>query len=311
VAEPEELTAEVSENETVESPDNVVVDNQEEATPQASDETEEYELSLGDSDEQESQPEVPVRKFNKMRKRAQKAEKAGKSTAQENEELKRRLAEVEGYVAKASVGPKPNPDDFYDVAEYAAAVDKHSEKLNSSARQPQQQQQAQQETQQRPVVDESFLNSHYERAEKLPVSEDDFVEAENSFRNSFDEEFGDDGNLLANLVLKEAGAKSDVVALALGKSPKERNKLITALKTDLKNGGGNSAVKAVWELSQKAALKPKRKRVETQPDEVPAGGSGNADMHSKQVDKAYDAWLKDPSIANHRKLKAVRKAKNG
>ncbi len=101
MAEPEELTAEVSENETVESPENAVVGDQEEATPQASDETEEYELDLG-SDEQESQPEVPVRKFNKMRKRAQKAEKAGKSTAQENEELKRRLAEVEGYVAKAS-----------------------------------------------------------------------------------------------------------------------------------------------------------------------------------------------------------------
>lgn len=307
MAEPEELESEVLDNEVAEIPEEAVVAEEGEETPQSSEEAEEFELDLG-SDEQESQKKtVPLYKLNKLRKRAQKAEAEVGNASQENEALRAELESLRGAVAKVTAGPRPDPFDFDTQDEFYVALDKYNESAKApvaarSAAQPAAQHQAF-------TADESFFESHYDRASKLPLKSGEYESAEKGFRDSLIAEFGDHGNDVADYILQEAGDKSDVVGLALGKNESEQQKLISALTKDAKDGGIRHK-KFVWKLSEKATLKRKTNRVTTEPVEAPKG-KGNADALSVKIADSLKKWRENPTLANAKKLRTLRNSANG
>lgn len=302
---PEEDQTEVVEDEVVEQSDNSVVDESEGETPQAPGETEEFEIDLG-SDEQESQSsaQVPAYKLGKLRKRAQKAEKQLGASSEENEALKAELESLRKDVAKVTAGPRPDPMDYASTEDFYQALDDYNGKIAEPVAR-------QQQPAARPAVqaDEAFFNSHYEKAADLPLKKGEFEEAEGRFREQFVEAFGGQGQLMADLVLQEAGDNSPLVSIALGKNDNETQKLIKALNNDTVNGT-RTAEKIIWKLSERAKLKPKRNRVATEPGEVPKGRS-NAGSLSDQISKAATKWRENSTVANYKKLQDLRKQANG
>lgn len=257
-------------------------------------ETQEAEFEVS-GEEQDSQNAVPVKKFKKLRRRAQTAEGERDEWKTEAQKLKEKLEKLESQVNKK---PMPTLDSCdYDEDKYQAAMQAYYSNSSPSDKKPEAK-----STQANSSVAQQFLDDHYSRASSLPVSEERYEEAEGSFRQSMVDAFGGNGNNVAEAVLQEALDSSHLVAFALGNANRQQA-LIRKLKAD---PTGYQAKIYIKDLAKKASFKKKDANVTTKPDVIPEGSS-NSDSLKAQYDAAFKKWQSDPTVANHRKAKELKK----
>jgi hypothetical protein len=281
--------------------------------PQDTSEAEEFELALP-SDEQasqesteESKPKsklVPVGKFNKVRH--QKNE-----LRDENAELKKQIEELRTSVASVARGAPPEIHEYDSTQEYLAALKDWESKgvpqsnLTPDPEQTQSAEQAQAFEYQMPTAE---IEAHQQRVEALPTGlAGQYIESENALIDDLDKAFAGVGQQLAAEIVKQSGDKSELVLLALGDG-RRRAALVNKLEQD-RVTGGNAALDYIYQLKYNPdlQLKPK-KRVSTQPEEIPDAGKGSVQSLSLSVNKAFEKWQETNSAEDYKKYRELKKA---
>lgn len=288
--------------EEVIQPDEVVATETEEGTePQGAD-TDEHDTSAEVEADQQDKPANGAPDFKaamKAERAKKKAEREAKEKAErEVAELREQLALQGKLIAEVRAGAKPKADDFYgDPEGYVAAIAEWEKKLSEvpEHKKPEQQQQS------KPfVLDEDVEEYQISSIATVKAVIPDYDALEDALSDQF-KAMGRDPELafgqLADLAYGEELDYGRIVA-GLGKFPEMLDKVLSAqtpgvLKRRLK------------EAQAKVEL-PARKKMETKPEpSVQSGGNGK---HGSLVEKAYNEWKANPSLANHSKYVAAKKA---
>lgn len=274
-------------------PEEVVVTDSEatEATPQA-EATEEVEFYVEEEGDQQEEPKGGM--SDSQQKAAFKEERAKRKkkneelkAAQEREEaLQRRIEELERKTAPA----KPNPSDFIDATEYQEAVDK----FNGASAKPKQQQ-----VQSIALSDDQAFHA-YATCEALRKALPDYDDAESNIKK-----------FIASKVENADAAINGLIAMAhandvdYAKAIYALNKF-PSLQEELEKAPNDMAILSVM---KKAAGKVKTRqatKIDTKP-EPELKSSGAVNIGSTEIDKARKAYQADSSVANFKKLSALKK----
>lgn len=288
-------------------PDDVVVTESEvtEATPQAEAIEQPEVIIEGDDDQQEtSKGEMTDTQLKAAwREERDKRKRKNEELEQERQarkELEERLKKAEELALKAALGEKPKPSDFYDATEYAEALDKYNQTVESY--QPKKPEQAQQPQGYQLAEDQEF--HAYKSREELKKFIPDYDEAEKRI-----------DNLMRQNGLPVEQVKNGLIALshlhdidfakamyALDKIPSMQEKLAKA-PNDL------AIAKVLKEAAGKITIRQPSK-IDTQPEPT-LSSSGSVDASNQAVLKAREAYAKDPSTANFAKLQEAKKKAKG
>jgi hypothetical protein len=274
-------------------PEEVVVTESEatEAEPHAAatEETEFYVEEEGDQQEEpkggmsDSQQKAAFKEERAKRKKKNEELKA----AQEREEaLQRRIEELERKTAPA----KPNPADFIDATEYQEAVDKYN-----GAKAPAKQQQVQGIT----LSDDQAFHAHKTR-EALRSALPDYDEAEGNVKKFIASKVENPEAAINGLIAMTHAHEVDYAKamFALNKFPKLQEELAAAPNDN-----------AILSVMKKAAKKVKTRqatKIDTKP-EPELKSSGAVNIGSTEIDNARKAYQADSSVANFKKLAALKK----
>ena len=274
-------------------PEEVVVTESEatEAEPHAAatEETEFYVEEEGDQQEEpkggmsDSQQKAAFKEERAKRKKKNEELKA----AQEREEaLQRRIEELERKTAPA----KPNPADFIDATEYQEAVDKFN-----GSRAPAKQEQVQSIT----LSDDQAFHAHKTR-EALRSALPDYDEAEGNVKKFIASKVENPEAAINGLIAMTHAHEVDYAKamFALNKFPKLQEELAAAPNDN-----------AILSVMKKAAKKVKTRqatKIDTKP-EPELKSSGAVNIGSTEIDNARKAYQADSSVANFKKLAALKK----
>lgn len=224
----------------VETPDESGV--AEEAQVEGSDSVDEVEVKEVETeawmqvDEEESQPEgeekihKPVKLSTKQRLRANL-----ETSESENEQLKRRIADLEKGQKSvvADVAVRPKRDDFEDDNDYDEAYDKYRDQKDAAKDSVRDRVTANARHQQ--GIEES-VDSHYERVDdmvvKHSISEDAYKEADKAIRTVAESAMPGNGTGVINDIISILGDGSEKVFFRVGKSPTLISQFRTMLDED-------------------------------------------------------------------------------
>lgn len=274
-------------------PEEVVVTESEttEAEPHAA-ATEEVEFYVEEEGDQQEEPKSGM--SDSQQKAAFKEERAKRKkkneelkAAQEREEaLQRRIEELERKTAPA----KPNPSDFIDATEYQEAVDK----FNGTTAKPKQQQ-----VQSIALSDDQAFHAHA-TSEALRKALPDYDDAESNIKKFIASKVENADAAINGLIAMTHAHDVDYAKAmyALNKFP--------SLQEELGKAPNDMAILSVM---KKAAGKVKTRqatKIDTKP-EPELKSSGAVNIGSTEIDNARKAYQADSSVANFKKLAALKK----
>ena len=275
-------------------PDEVVVTESEatEATPQA-EATEETEFFVEEEGDQQIEPKSGMSEteqkaaFRQERAKRKKKTEELKAAGEREEALQRRIEDLERKAAPA----KPNPSDYIDATEYQEAVDKH----NGTKAAPAQQQQVQGIT----LSDDQAFHAHA-TSEVLRKALPDYDEAEGDFKKFIASKVENPDNAINGLIAMTHAHDVDYAkaVYAFKKFPK--------LQEELAAAPNDSAILSVMKKAAGKVKTRKAAKIDTKP-EPELKSSGAVNVGSKEIDKARAAYQADSSIANFKKLSALKK----
>ena len=275
-------------------PEEVVVTDSEatEAEPHAAT-TEEAEFYVEEEGDQQEEPKSGM--SDSQQKAAFKEERAKRKkkneelkAAQEREEaLQRRIEELERKTAPA----KPNPADFIDATEYQEAVDK----FNGVSAKPAQQEQVQSIQ----LSDDQAFHA-YKTREALRSALPDYDEAEGNVKKFIASKVENPEAAINGLIAMTHAHDVDYAKamFALNKFPKLQEELAAAPNDN-----------AILSVMKKAAGKVKTRqatKIDTKP-EPELKSSGAVNTGNVEIDNARKAYQADSSVANFKKLAALKK----
>lgn len=282
-----------------------VVENAEanELTPQDSS-TEEQELYVDDSsDDQSTSHKTDMTQaqayaaFQKKKKQSAQRKEDLEAGAIREQKLQDELNELKATVGSMAKGKAPTlegcdfDEDAYQIKmqEYYSAPEV---KPTSKKAEP-----AQGNS---PANDEAEFYL-YEREQALTKLIPDYEQAKTNVIGSFAQYGIKDSNVAMNYLANIARQKKvDIakVVVAMDKMPHILDSIIKAGNNDF----------AVADILESAAGKVKtrdKKRIDSKP-EPELNNSGPIDNSTKAVDKLYDAWRKEPNLANHKRYIAAK-----
>lgn len=301
---------ELADNEIDEQPQEPVAGDEDGEQPQSPGEPEEFDVDLG-GDDQESQTAnvAPVYKLKKLRAQKRELKSENAQVRNENEELKAQLNELRSEVFRISAGKEPNYLDYDSDEKFREDYAKWFAATQDARRQQPQATQSRPQAQ-APIVDDSVIDDHYTRAAKLEAEYNikDYEDAERSLRDRLGDEFGDNGSLIADMMIKETGAKSHLVIYAM-KSEAKKSEFIHAIHNDAKNGT-RTAERLLWKWTDQAEIKPRKSNVKTEPIDAPVAKGGTGGIEA-QIKKALETYQKNPTLDNHAKLRSLRSQHKG
>lgn len=292
-------------------PDDVVVTESEatEATPQA-EATEETELYIDDEGDQQEKPKDERGMTATQEKAAwrQEREKRKRKNAEieafrkENEELKQRLERAEKLAIEAAMGKKPVPSDFLDAQDYHDALEAYNQKQQEYNPKPQTQQEKPAQALQ---LSEDQEFHAYKSREELRKHFNDFDDAE---KEVFDWVSTVTPNSNPEAVKAGVIALTHLHGIDYAKAVYAIKK-IPALKDRLASAPNQMAIMAIM---KEAASKIKTRqpvKIDSKPEPT-LSSTGSVDATHKELEKARAEYAKDPSIANFKKVSAVKKKLN-
>jgi len=288
-------------------PDEVVVTESEEleateATPQAeeAESTDQPTVYIEDEGDQQEEPksgemtEAQMRAAWKEEREKRKRKNAELEEAQRKQaELEERLERAEKLAFEASVGKKPNPSDFIDAQDYADALSQYEEKMSGLKPAPkQQEQQIQLSDDQEFHADKSRL----ELRKHLP----DYDEAEAEVDQWLESKFPNGKTIKAGVI-----ALTHAMDIDYAKAMYAVNKL-PKVKAELEAAKNQMEIAAIL---KKAASKVKVRqpaKIETKPEPT-LSSTGSVSAAARELEKAREAYAKDSSVANFKKVADAKK----
>lgn len=288
-------------------PDEVVVTDSEttEAKPQA-EATEEQELFVDDSSDDQStshKSEMTQAQayaaFQKKKKQSAARKEELNASAVREQKLQDELNELKATVGKITKGKAPTLDDCgWDEEEYH----KRYQAFHSTPETPQKAA-AQPAAANNPVNDEAEFYL-YEREQALAELVPNYDQAKTNVVESFAKYGITDSNGAMNYLSNIAKLKKvDIakVVVAMDKMPHILDSIIKAGSNDF----------AVADILEKAAGKVKtrsKKRIDSKP-EPELNNTGPIDNSSAATAKAFKTWQASPTLANHKRYLAAKNSK--
>ena len=218
-------------------------------------------------------------------KRKKETERAD-AIAEERDEFKRRLSELERKAAPA----KPNPNDYIDATEYQEAVDKHDGTKAAPV---------QQQVQGITLSDDQAFHAH-KTSEALRSALPDYDEAESNVKKFIASKVTD-----ANAAMNGLIAMTHAHDVDYAKAMYALNKFPT-LQEELAAAPNDSAILTVMKKAAKKVKTRQATKIDTKP-EPEINSSGAVNVGSKEIDKARAVYQADSSVANFKKLAALKK----
>jgi len=291
-------------------PDEVVVTESEEleateATPQAeeAESTDQPTVYIEDEGDQQEEPksgemtEAQMRAAWKEEREKRKRKNAELEEAQRKQaELEERLERAEKLAFEASVGKKPNPSDFIDAQDYADALSQYEEKMSGLKPAPKQQEQAEQQIQLSDDQEFHADKSRLELRKHLP----DYDEAEAEVDQWLESKFPNGKTIKAGVI-----ALTHAMDIDYAKAMYAVNKL-PKVKAELEAAKNQMEIAAIL---KKAASKVKVRqpaKIETKPEPT-LSSTGSVSAAARELEKAREAYAKDSSVANFKKVADAKK----
>ena len=224
--------------------------------------------------------------FKEERAKRKKKNEELKAASERNEALQRRVEELERKAAPA----KPNPSDYIDATEYQEAVDKH----NGTKAAP-----VQQQVQGITLSDDQAFHAH-KTSEALRSALPDYDEAESNVKKFIASKVTDANAAMNGLIAMTHAHDVDYAKAmyALNKFP--------ALQEELAAAPNDSAILTVMKKAAKKVKTRQAAKIDTKP-EPDIKSSGAVNVGSKEIDKARAVYQADSSVANFKKLAALKK----
>ena len=293
-------------------PDEVVVTESEEleateATPQAeeAESTEQPAVYIEDEGDQQEEPKSGEMTRNQAKAALREEREKRKRKNAELEEAKRKQAELEERLERAErlafeakVGNEPKPEDYDYTADYLEARKDYDQKREGLTPPKPEEPKAQVVQLSDDQEDHADL-SRLEMRKHLP----DYDEAEKAVDEWMTSNGWDTQSVKAGVI-----ALSHAHDIDYAKAMYAINK-IPSLKEELANAPNQMAIVAGL---KKAASKVKIRqpaKIDTKP-EPSLSSTGSINAASKALDKAREAYAKDPSVANFKKVGEAKKAMN-
>lgn len=216
--------------------------------------------------------EVPVQKLAKLREQRREAREEQEKLRKQNEELQRLLSLSGGQkpVEQAQIVPTLESCD-YDEGKYAQAIATWQQQ--NLERQLQELENKRQAKARQQAIQEQLaasVHEHYQRVVKLGISEDDFIPAEQTLRDTF-------GDVAVEQLIDAIGEGSERVIYHLGLNQEERRKLEQLVVQD---PSGLKAVAYATKLAAKLAAEPQVKKISQAPEPDKALQGGNTQSGS-------------------------------
>jgi DNA repair exonuclease SbcCD ATPase subunit len=268
-------------------------DNPEGGGDDTGDDSDDLVVSIGEGDSptlEEDDPSLPGHLRGEIKKRNEKLREKDEAL----NELRRELASLRGTTGAQEVpapGPKPSPDDFLDVAEYAAASEAWQEKntayqsaIASKREAEEKQTQEWQKT----------LDTHKEKAAEIKAKVKNYDEAEAMVQSALDKlQFG---------AIVHCGTNSALLMAALGSNPAELERM-AAIK---------DPSKFIFELGKmETKVKTGKRRATTTPEKRVTGtaplSSGTDKVLEKLEKEADKTGDRTKVVAYKRELKKKKK----
>lgn len=308
----QEQVAVEQETEELEESDTETETEEEESTEEEDDESEEKASEDEDWAKPDAKHFVPAKVHSELRKSLRATQSDADAVKTENEQLKARLAALEGgqasQQAQTLVIPTLANCNFDDdllaqrTAEYSEALveQKLAEREKNSAANSQQAQLNAQIN--------SQVEQHYERAGELigkgSVTEDNFKSADLLVRKAIAEVAKGDPDYIADYMIAKLGAGSEKVMYHLGVNPKALNELKEAFRSD---PTGIAAASYLGELKGKFnSAQPTKLSNAPKPDKVL---TGTAKVTTESARKAYLKAEKSDDISGMLAAKRAAKGK--
>ncbi len=259
--EAEEVITEAKENPEDKSQEEPEQKEKKAESEQPEEQPEDYSLQIGDEEISLNPEEDDHIDGQPAPQWVKELRKGFKETQKENRELRRQLEQIQSKPAEAQqpqsdvIPPKPTLESCeYDEAAFEQAMTDWHEKKGRAEQIQQQQQRQQQESQQR---FQQRVESHKQRAAKLPVK--DYQEMEEIVRSEVPD-------LHKEIIIHCADEGSELIAYGLGKSQQLRQRV--AAETD-----PIRAAFLLGQISQQVKLAPKPKKAIKPEPEVRGGGA--------------------------------------
>lgn len=236
--------------------------------------------SNGSSDEQvENGSAAGIRKkYQGIAKRE--ATEAEDKHRQEMDEIRAEMAAIKGQNNTAKVAPtdKPKREDFYDKDEPDEAyLDAMFEWRDSQSAQRNQQATQQSNQSKALAAQESALDDHYSRAEKLPgIKAEEYQQSDRQVRSVL----GDD---ITTALITNMGEGSEKVFFNLGRNPKKLAELQLSLQQD---PNGLKAMMLLGKMSSTFSAPNKKKSLAPAPA-ANAKGDAQTSRTTKTLQNAY------------------------
>jgi hypothetical protein len=228
-------------------PEGVVPEGEEEAT-----------LVLADDEQgHQGRVDVPKRTLSELRRTRREA-RAGEAQANsENDGLRAELAALKKATLK-----KPRYVDFTTDEAFESALLEYHTLADPAPRAAPRRAQAPAPQQQGPDFSED-VNAHLDRAEKLGVNLQKFVQAESAVRTTL-------GDLVTDAIISSVGEGSEKAIMLIGSRPAELAKVQQLLASD---PSGLKVVSHLTRMAAKASVKGKTISGAPRPSRSPTGGS--------------------------------------
>lgn len=267
---------------------------------QAEAEIEEVEIVL-DGDEQASQQTqsktvtLPASKLAKLRETRREAREQAEELERQNELLRQQLSLTRGGPQKQAQDDSAIPTlescDYDESKYHAKLAEWNGKQFQKQIESYQQNQMRQHQAAQMKQQMESEIESHFERAASLRVS--DYESAERNVRSVL-------GGDKTDMMIAFLGDGSEKVAYYLGKNPDKLHDLAATLQAD---PSGLRAMAKLGELRGKLNVRPATKKISSAPtaDEPLTGGASSA--NDAAILKRLDKLNKLPNRDKFRTLK--------
>ena len=297
-----------TQNEVTQPTEAVVADVEANGSPQTDIENQEFyveaeadqEETANSANQSNSDVELHARWVKEKEKRKRKNEEL-EAEKKRNEEMQRRLDELQGTVAEIKKGPPPTLEscDYNETVyqqktrEYfqpQAAVQQQQEQVSNQA--PQQQSNSELEQ-----AEFYLYKSEQELQNKLP----DYAQNKSELVQKIKQFGGNEQTVIALAnIAKQAGVDIAKANVALNKNP--------SLLAEINQVGGNPfAVADVLKRAEAKVQLRQSKPINTQPEPT-INSSGPIDNMAKAVENAKQTWMADNTIESYNKYKALKKA---
>lgn len=271
----------VDEEEELTTPDEAETELvlEEDAEPEAVVAEEEAGATIELQDDTQGRPsvEVPKRTLSELRRTRREAREQVSQKDAQLEEMRQQLQNLQQATLK-----KPQYADYPDDASYEAALLQYHSVASQG--QPQAQPQPTAQPQVGPDFSEQ-INAHIDRAEKLGVSADEFLNAEDTVRSVL-------GNEVTDALIAAVGPGSEKAIMVMGSRAQELQRVQQLLANDRT---GLSVVSHVTRLGERARVNKKTISGAPAPTRSPSGGghipSSDAEYEKQmaKLEKAKDA----------------------